>query len=304
MDERPYRPWHRLVVALRQFADHAIGVESPAIELYGFNITLCKGELMRPHRLSGICPTSCEDDSHLVHVSVTIPVIFAVVYQLVGEQESLFCHLSTSLIPVAASIVIAVFAQGDRSHDVEGEVEFPITLVDEIVVHRPNVFSFAEVFLVEDFIEMRLGIARDLWRELPCRGSIRPAFSVTIAELNEDNKALLLPQEIRLIGVVVSLLWREFAHGRRAGILETLEDGGLAPLLQCGLVDEREQSLRIAHIGIAVGIDEKMEVLVAHPSCRYLPAIVQVHFQPDVGIGFVGHRLCRNHPYHDEYEQP
>ena len=107
---------------------NSIGIDPEAFDDFKIQIHILQFPFMRPDStfrttigfaLAGI------DDHHLIHFTIAVPVVLAPVRHLILSQlNSLDNHLLSArvlTICIVLTIVLGIFADGDRAYDVEGQ---------------------------------------------------------------------------------------------------------------------------------------------------------------------------------------
>ena len=78
---------------------------------------------------------------HLVHLTITIPIVVGKVYRITDEVEGLAHHLRRMHV-IATRIVLTIiriaFRHCDRSYYIESKIELAKTLINEIIMYRPR----------------------------------------------------------------------------------------------------------------------------------------------------------------------
>ena len=136
----------------RHLAAAGIGVDTHAVERHVSAQRAEQLPLVRPDGAlvaSGSLSPSGVEEEHLVHLSVTVPVIFCEVDVIVDSQKSRLEHLSYVGV-VVRSVVCIAFWHAHRTGDVEAQEELSVALVAEVVTHRPyESHVVTEVVLVQ-----------------------------------------------------------------------------------------------------------------------------------------------------------
>ena len=125
------------------------------------------------------------DHIDLLHGAVSVPVIVGIVHILVGKLDSFnhhLCRVLVAAVTVVAAIVCLRVADRYRANDVKGQLEQPLALRLEVVIHRAfeaiaAVHCVGKVLLVGDALVEGISIA---------------TLERHIAEVDKDDKALLL----------------------------------------------------------------------------------------------------------------
>ena len=136
----------------RHLTSARIGVDSHAVECHVSAQRAEQLPLVRPDGAlvaSGCLSPSGVEEEHLVHLSVTVPVVFGEVDVIVDSQKSRLEHLSYVGVVVCSVVGIASW-HAHRTCDVEAQEELSVALVAEVVTHRPyESHVVTEVVLVQ-----------------------------------------------------------------------------------------------------------------------------------------------------------
>ena len=153
-------------------------------------------------------------DEYLFKLSVTVPVEIGKVNLAIGSLTSLLDHLARVFVVaplVVASVVGVSLGNGDRTYNVEGEVELSATLCVEVVVDGAIKAVLVIAHLVGDAVEECIVVS---------------VLKGEVGELHKDDESLLGANDSIVFG---SLSWQSF-HTTLVALHTTLHSAFLHSL--------------------------------------------------------------------------